>query len=213
MLRRDKFVETVAALQGIDPESVSLAGSKMELPPAVLASVHNAMNNLIVLCGDNRGNPARLGRRFNIADEALCLAAEAYLRSDANADFTEPRNSNPPEKIVRLAEEYFLAAGGEPVALADLCKASGVGKTRLYAAFAEMCGEPPLSYFRKRQLTQARCILLNSDAKSGAVKRAAMSSGLTELGRFSVEYRELFGETPSATLRDGNERRSRLESA
>jgi AraC-like DNA-binding protein len=32
------------------------------------------------------------------------------------------------------------------------------------------------------------------------VKRAAYDAGFTEMGRFSVEYRRFFGESPSDTL-------------
>lgn len=63
-----------------------------------------------------------------------------------------------------------------------------------------MCGESPLAYFHKRWLMRARSALLNLAPERGAVKRAALGAGLTELGRFSVEYQRLFGESPSVTL-------------
>ncbi len=84
--------------------------------------------------------------------------------------------------------------------MADLCCAAGVSQSTLYRAFDAVCGEPPLSYFHKRRLADARRSLTNLPACRGAVKRAALAAGLTEFGRFSVEYRELFGESPSATL-------------
>ncbi len=204
VMRRNKLREMLAALQGIDPQGVSLTDRKLELPQVVVTRLRHRLIDLLERCGSDGMPRDKRGRPFKIADEVFSLAADAYLGSHTNADWREPRSFRPPEQIVRMAEEHFLAAEGEPVSLADLCKATGVGKTRLYAAFAHICGEPPLSYFHKRQLMQARSILLNSDAKWGAVKRAAFSAGLTELGRFSVEYRQLFGESPSATLRDTN---------
>jgi AraC-like DNA-binding protein len=36
------------------------------------------------------------------------------------------------------------------------------------------------------------------------VKEAALDNGFWDLGRFSVEYRKLFGESPSVTLRPHN---------
>ena len=105
-----------------------------------------------------------------------------------------------PERIVRLAEERFFASQGAAVSLADLCAATGVSQSTLYRAFDAVCGEPPLAYFHKRRLTVARRVLVKSSARHGGVKRAAMAAGLTEFGRFSVEYRRLFGESPSATL-------------
>ena len=97
-----------------------------------------------------------------------------------------PQHGKRPQRIVRLAEEG--------------CTAAGVSKNTLYPAFHSVCGESPLAYFHKRQLTQVRSVLINSEPARGRVKRAALGVGFTELGRFAVEYRRLFGESPSATL-------------
>ena len=93
-----------------------------------------------------------------------------------------------------------MAAEGMRVSLADLCAAASVSKSTLYLAFQRVCGQPPLEYFYRRRLTRARLSLLESSPQRGAVKRAALDTGFTELGRFAVEYRRLFGESPSATL-------------
>jgi AraC-like DNA-binding protein len=191
----------LAALQGIAPDDVSLTSPRLELPPEVVARTRRRIIDILDQCS-REDVPGAMGREpLKLADEIFSLAGDIYLGSRINLEETEPRSSRSPERIVRMAEEYFFAADGEPISLADLCKATGVGKTTLYNAFANICGVPPLSYFHKRRLMQARSTLLNSDATWGAVKRAALSAGLTELGRFSVEYRQLFGESPSATLR------------
>jgi AraC-like DNA-binding protein len=50
------------------------------------------------------------------------------------------------------------------------------------------------------RLSQARRSLLSADGKSATVTEIATSFGFVELGRFSVEYRKAFGESPSQTL-------------
>jgi AraC-like DNA-binding protein len=139
--------------------------------------------------------------REALEEELFGLMADAYLYSRHEFASTASRIYRS-GRIVRKAEECFMAAGGRPVSLADLCAAAGVSKSKLYLAFHNMCGESPLAYFHKRRLIRARSILLNATPARGAVKRAALSVGLTELGRFSVEYRRLFGEKPSTTLRN-----------
>jgi AraC-like DNA-binding protein len=47
----------------------------------------------------------------------------------------------------------------------------------------------------------ARRALLRADASAATVTMVATDHGFWELGRFSVEYRGLFGESPSASLR------------
>lgn len=81
-----------------------------------------------------------------------------------------------------------------------LFAAAGVSKSTLYLAFEHVCGQPPPEYFHKRWLTRARLRLPESSPRRGAVKRVALDTGFTELGRFAGEYRRLFGESPSATL-------------
>lgn len=136
---------------------------------------------------------------FDLTNLVYELMLEAYLHARPEPMPKSGRIRNP-GKIVRAAEERFAQAGRAPVSLADLCTAAGVGKSALYLAFESWCGEPPIAYFHKRRLTQARSHLLNSRLQRGAVKRAALRAGITELGRFSQEYRQLFGESPSVTL-------------
>ncbi|MGI9241910.1 MAG: helix-turn-helix domain-containing protein, partial [Verrucomicrobiales bacterium] len=91
-------------------------------------------------------------------------------------------------------------AQGDPVSLADLCRATGVGKSTLYEAFHLVCGLAPMAYFHKRKLTAVRSALVESRPARGAVKQVALRVGFTELGRFAREYRKLFGELPSVKL-------------
>jgi AraC-like DNA-binding protein len=113
-----------------------------------------------------------------------------------------PKRVSNPEQIVRKAEEQFFDAGERRLSLADLCAVTKVSQASLYRAFEDVCGEAPLSYFRKRRMLRARSMLLAASQERGVIKRAALSSGLTHLGRFAVEYRQLFGESPSVTLAD-----------
>jgi transcriptional regulator GlxA family with amidase domain len=46
-----------------------------------------------------------------------------------------------------------------------------------------------------------RRALLRADSSNSTVTRIVTDHGFWELGRFSVAYRTLFGETPSETLR------------
>jgi AraC-like DNA-binding protein len=51
-----------------------------------------------------------------------------------------------------------------------------------------------------KRLSEARRALLAADCKRVTVTEIATSFGFLELGRFSVEYRKVFGENPSQTL-------------
>ena len=51
-----------------------------------------------------------------------------------------------------------------------------------------------------QRLSQARRALLSADVSFTTVTEVATLFGFVELGRFSDEYRKLFGESPSQTL-------------
>jgi AraC-like DNA-binding protein len=60
----------------------------------------------------------------------------------------------------------------------------------------------PLAYARLRRLNLARLALMRTERGSTSVARVARKYGFSELGRFAAAYRAVFGEPPSATLRD-----------
>jgi AraC-like DNA-binding protein len=194
-VRRNDLVDTLASLTGVGPEDVLLRRAVLKLSPEVAYRFRSDVDELLRdAIGQSRDGAAAV----NLSEAIFGLLVDAYLRSPPVLQRDErPRQ---PEQIVRLAEERFFASQGAKVSLADLCAATGVSQSTLYHAFGVVCGTPPLAYFHKRRLTEARRALKRSPAYSGGVKNAALAAGLTELGRFSVEYRQLFGESPSATL-------------
>lgn len=58
----------------------------------------------------------------------------------------------------------------------------------------------PMRYLWLQRMHLARRELIDAEAASATVTKIATDHGFCELGRFSVEYRSLFGETPSASL-------------
>jgi transcriptional regulator GlxA family with amidase domain len=59
----------------------------------------------------------------------------------------------------------------------------------------------PIRYLTLRRMHLVRRSLLVADASRTSVTRILTDHGFWELGRFSVAYHAMFGETPSQTLR------------
>ncbi|UFW42444.1 helix-turn-helix domain-containing protein [Bradyrhizobium sp. WSM471] len=88
----------------------------------------------------------------------------------------------------------------EPLHISSVCRALIVSERTLRKAFHKVHGIPPCRHLRMLRLSEARRALLSADSQVVTVTEIATGFGFVELGRFSVEYRKVFGESPSKTL-------------
>ncbi len=107
---------------------------------------------------------------------------------------------SPCRDLVERAEVLALAEVDQPLQISALCAALSVSEWRLRKAFRRVRGLPPCRHLRMLRLSQARRALMDTDSDLSTVTEIATGFGFLELGRFSVEYRRAFGESPSQTL-------------
>ena len=105
------------------------------------------------------------------------------------------------DMIVAKFEEYLEANPNIPLYLPEICAAIGAAERTLRMACQEHLGMGPIRYLALRRMNLVRRALLRAGSSTTTVTRIATDHGFWELGRFSVNYRALFGETPSETLR------------
>jgi AraC-like DNA-binding protein len=103
--------------------------------------------------------------------------------------------------IISRFEEFLEANPDRPLYLTEICAAIGVAERTLRAACEEHLGMGPVRYLSLRRMHLVRRALLRADPAMTTVTRIATDHGFWELGRFSVAYRVLFDESPSASLR------------
>lgn len=103
--------------------------------------------------------------------------------------------------LVIEAEALALSGIDSPLHISALCDALSVSDRTLRKAFHNVHGASPCRHLRMQRLAQARRALLSSDSSITTVTEVATCYGFPELGRFSVEYRSVFGEKPSETLK------------
>lgn len=85
------------------------------------------------------------------------------------------------------------------ITVEDLARLSNVSLRTLYHRFKKIKGVTPQAYIKARRLQNIQHHIHASGGRS--VTEVAMEYGFTHLGRFSSEYKSLFGELPSETLR------------
>jgi AraC-like DNA-binding protein len=98
-------------------------------------------------------------------------------------------------------EEILEASCDSPLYLTEVCAALGVSERTLRLCCEERLGMGPIRFLTLRRMHLVRATLSRCNAEETTVTRTAADHGFWELGRFSVAYRNLFGETPSETLR------------
>jgi AraC-like DNA-binding protein len=104
-------------------------------------------------------------------------------------------------RIVGRFLEFLEAKADEPAYLTEICTEIGASERTLRTCCQEVLGTGPVRYLWLRRMHLARQALLHADTLASTVTEIATAHGFWELGRFSVEYRGLFGESPSESLR------------
>jgi AraC-like DNA-binding protein len=93
------------------------------------------------------------------------------------------------------------------VRMTELCAALGVSDRLLRSVCAEHLGMGPTGYDRLRRMSLVRRALRRGNGHAASVSEVARRYAFADPGRFAVNYRAVFGELPSATLRRGSSRK------
>jgi len=112
------------------------------------------------------------------------------------------------EGIVRDALAFVERKGANNIQVKDLTNAVRVKYRTLLRAFQRHLQMTPKRYLRLRQLNRVRRALCAPEASSAIDIMADF--GVTEFGRFATEYKRLFDELPSETMRRAGRKARRL---
>lgn len=104
-------------------------------------------------------------------------------------------------RLVMRAEAYALAQPFGAVSVAELCRHVGASRRQLQYAFEGVVGLSPNRYLRAVRLCRVRRALKARPAADDSIQDIAARWGFWHVGHFAQDYRRLFGERPSDTLR------------
>lgn len=122
------------------------------------------------------------------------LLAQPHNYSD---DLAASRQATCPAYVNKV-HKFLVDNAREEINLDDIDRVTGISRFKLYEEFKRYFGMPPMAYLRQYRLKQAR----QEIARSGSAKYVstiALDWGFNHLGRFSSQYRQMFGELPSET--------------
>jgi AraC-like DNA-binding protein len=130
--------------------------------------------------------------------EAFVLDALLLFQPHNYADALRCVERRVAPRDVRRALDFIHANLAQPLTLSDLVAVSGVPGRTLLEHFRAARGVSPMRYVRDLRMQRVREELASGSADQ--VADCALRWGFAHAGRFSVEYRRRFGESPSATL-------------
>lgn len=159
-----------------------------------LLQLHEATGHVAKTAPDILAKPEVARAIEEALVEAMVLCLAAGQRDDV-------RNVHRHRaRVMRRLEDTLIAKSGETLYMAELCAAVGATYWTLRDCCLEYLGMSPKRYLWMRRMNLARLALWSADPEKTTVTEIATNYGFWELGRFSVAYRSLFGESPSAAL-------------
>lgn len=104
-------------------------------------------------------------------------------------------------RVVHRAREMMLARVDQPPSLLEVCRHVGASHRKLHYCFQDILGMSPARYLRVLRLNGVRRQLQSRRDPHAGVQDVAALWGFWHLGQFSADYKRLFAELPSQTLR------------
>lgn len=107
--------------------------------------------------------------------------------------------------IVEKAKEYILSRNSPPSVL-EICQELRVSRRILHYAFQKVLAINPVTFLRYIRLHGVRSELMATPPGKLLISEIAYKWGFWTPALFSSYYRELFGETPTETLKKTNKK-------
>ncbi len=107
------------------------------------------------------------------------------------------------QSVVTRAREHLLAHPDRAVTVPELCEQLHVSRRTLQYCFEDVLGMSPVQFMKAIRLNGARRHLRVAALTGRSVQDVASHWGFWHLSQFACDYRKLFAESPSETLKHG----------
>ena len=113
------------------------------------------------------------------------------------------------QTVMRRLERLLRTDTGLCMSVREIEETTGIAGRTLRQHYQRWWGTCLRSYIRTLRLARIRRELQRFDSLPGSIAEIAAQHGMREPGRFAVQYRSQFGESPSATLKRTKLRKQR----
>jgi AraC family ethanolamine operon transcriptional activator len=105
------------------------------------------------------------------------------------------------KRVVDRVLEYVDADLSVQRSLSELCRVAEVDERTLRNSFYEQFSLSPKRYLKCHRLNMVRSALKRIDSSKFFIADIANNNGFWHMGQFAKDYKHLFGELPSTTLK------------
>lgn len=134
-----------------------------------------------------------------LQDETLSALVQILTRGQKGP--REKVSSQHARRTLQRTRDYLQTHTDRCVSVHELCEQLGSSPRALQDCFQRCLGLSPKAYLKAVKLNEVRRELLRADSALASVSDVAVRYGFWHLSRFAADYRWLFGELPSQTLR------------
>ena len=193
----------VVTMEGHLAEAADMLGTHYETPPR--GEVHQLSGTSLTrpVQSSFTGFAAQIAAGRAPSEPDCDQLLRATVHALAEADRTQRIGSTrriDSRHVVRTCIDYAHSLDRIP-SIKELCVVAHVSERRLRTAFTAEFDVPPARYFRLWALDRAHRRFTHDPASNRKVTEIAVDLGLGHLSRFALDYKRVYGETPSATLK------------
>jgi AraC family transcriptional regulator, ethanolamine operon transcriptional activator len=200
VMPRSLVLRYASSLQLAGEEHLRDCPRLIDLPVHRLQALRRFMSTVLSNLERNAATRASAMATRQIEESAAVLLICTFLGRSRMRGAGRPKSSY--ERIARQARDLVVAHPEAPPTLMDLCEHLHVGVRALNYAFQHAVGTSAGEYLRVVRLNRVREELLAARGGGRVIlSTIAARWGFWHASQFTRQYRALFGERPSETLR------------
>jgi len=105
------------------------------------------------------------------------------------------------DRALKIAVDFIVESDIPVTSVKELCSIAHVSERTLEYAFRERFGQSPKTFTLTHRLNNVRKMLILADPDANRIYEISGQQGFFHMGQFTSDYKRLFAELPSETLR------------
>jgi AraC family ethanolamine operon transcriptional activator len=182
-----------------DPGTLLHTHRVVHLTPQLAPQVRQAALHYIDTAVRSVATPDALSPLPQMAKSTVELMARVLVSAQPQRPVKASFNRS--RQLIHKAEDFCGQHPNQPLRIGQLCRELGISERTLRDTFNKLTDTNPLSFLKTQRLNQVYHELREGDPGKVLVKQLAYDNGFFHLGHFCRDYRQLFGELPSATVK------------